>query len=181
LAGVVITRDDKLHDRLKFLLKTVGDILSHDECYNCLHGIKTLQVRWEKVSESALEVASYLFDNEKISRVLYPGLESHPGHNIAEKYMRKGYGGVLSFEIASENCDLKKFVDEVQRDGIVTYGESLASPETLLAYPYTMSHGSLTSEEKEKLKITPRLFRLSLGLESPKDIIHELGRGLEAV
>ncbi len=181
LAGGVITQDEDLYERLKLIQKTVGAVLSPDEAYRSIQGIKTLQIRWEKVSENALEVANFLSRNKKISRVLYPGLESHKGHEIAKNQMKNGYGGVLSFEIESENCDLKKFVDVVKKNGVITYGESLASPETLLAYPYTMSHASLTSEEKERLKITPRLFRMSLGFESAEDIIHELEKGFESI
>ncbi len=183
IGGAIITRDAKLHERLKFLQKTVGAILSPDECYRAIQGIKTLHLRWDYVSKSALEVAHYFENHEKIARILYPGLLSHPSHNIAQKQMKNGYGGVLSFELApiKDEGMLKAFIDAVQERNIITYGESLASPETLLAYPCTMSHGSLSEQEKETCGISRRFFRLSLGFESPRDVIANLKQGLQII
>lgn len=180
LGGAVITRDVRLFEKLSLLQRTVGPVLSPDECYRAIQGIKTLELRWRRVSQTAQKVAQALERNPQISRVLYPGLSSHQGHEIAQRQMRKGFGGVISFELVPAFQDnLKSFVDEVQKRGIITYGESLASPETLLAYPYTMSHGSLSAEEKQALGISPTFFRLSVGFEAPEDIIAELERGLK--
>ena len=179
LGGAVITRDLQLYEKLSLLQRTVGPVLSPDECYRAIQGIKTLELRWRRVSESALKVASFLETHSLVKRVLYPGLTSHKDREIASKQMRSGYGGVISFELASSPFDdLKAFIDEVQKQGVITYGESLASPETLLAYPFTMSHGSLSPEEKCSLGISPTFFRLSIGFEAPEDIIAELERGL---
>jgi cystathionine beta-lyase/cystathionine gamma-synthase len=181
LGGAIITRDEALHERLKLLQRTVGAVLSPDECYRAIQGSKTLHLRWEYVSKSALEVAHYLKQHKKVARVLYPGLPSHPSYHIAQKQMKNGYGGVLSFELAplEDESMLKAFVDSVQVRNTISYGESLASPETLLAYPCTMSHGSLSEQEKEVCGISKRFFRLSLGFESPRDIITDLERGLQ--
>lgn len=179
LGGAVITRDVRLFEKLSLLQRTVGSVLSPDECYRAIQGIKTLALRWQRVSQSALKVAQALALDSRISRVCYPGIPSHRGHDTAKRQMHNGFGGVISFELASTfSNNFKSFVDEVQKRGIITYGESLASPETLLAYPYTMSHGSLSAEEKRSLGISPTFFRLSVGFEAPEDIITELDRGL---
>ena len=183
IGGAIITEDPILNEKLKFLQKTVGAILSPDECYRTIQGIKTLHLRWDYVSKSALEVAQYLESHEKVARVLYPGLSSHPSHKIAQKQMKNSFGGVLSFELApmKDESMLKAFVDAVQARNTITYGESLASPETLLAYPGTMSHGSLSDKEKETCGISKRFFRLSLGFESPRDIIADLEQALQLI
>ncbi|MDE1762562.1 MAG: PLP-dependent transferase, partial [Candidatus Micrarchaeota archaeon] len=179
IGGSVATRNVKLDESLKFLQRSVGAILSPDECYRAIQGVKTLKVRWEAVSRSAQKIAEELCGHQKISRVLYPGLDSHPTHDIAKKQIKNGFGAVISFEISSGyRAQLKEFVCEVQSGGIVTYGESLASPESLLAHPATMSHGSLTSDEREALGISEGFFRLSVGLESADDIIETLRGGL---
>ncbi|MDP3882265.1 MAG: PLP-dependent transferase [Nanoarchaeota archaeon] len=180
LGGALITKDLALYERLKLLQKAVGAVLSPDECYRAIQGIKTLSIRWQRMSESALKIAQFLESHSKIKKVLYPGLENHKGHEIAKNQMRNGFGGVVSFELISSTHEkLKQFVDKIQENGIIIYGESLASPETLLAYPYTMSHGALPAEVKEKLGITRSFFRLSIGLENADDLIKELEAGLE--
>ncbi|MBI2631869.1 PLP-dependent transferase, partial [Candidatus Pacearchaeota archaeon] len=183
LGGAIITKNKELHEKLSFLQRTLGAVLAPDECYRTIQGIKTLQMRWKHVSKTALVASNFLSQHDKISRVLYPGLQTYKGHEIAKKQMQNGYGGVLSFEIDPKIGlgNLKAFVDSVQSRGVINYGESLAAPQTLLAYPYTMSHGSLSESDKESLGITPYFFRLSVGFESPRDIIKDLERGLSAL
>ncbi len=182
LGGAVITQDKSLHERLQFLQKTVGAVLSPDECYRTIQGIKTLPLRWKQSSESAQTIAEHLISHSKIQRVLYPGLYQHKGHDIAKKQIHNGYGGVLSFELANEQPEkLATFVEKAQASGVITYAESLASPETLLAYPYTMSHGSLTDDEKKDLGISRSFFRLSVGFEHSQDIISALEEGLKQI
>ncbi|MDE1825133.1 MAG: PLP-dependent transferase [Candidatus Micrarchaeota archaeon] len=180
MGGVVATKNKKLDDDLKFLQRAVGAILSPDECYRAIQGSKTLAIRWEAMSRSALKVAGYLSSHGKIKKVLYPGLDSHPTHKIAKRQLKNGFGAVVSFEINPEyRSSLRDFVKAAQRNKVIAYGESLASPETLLAYPATMSHGSLTEQERENLGVSPTFFRLSVGLESAEDVIHELELGLK--
>lgn len=179
IGGVVATKNEKIDENLKFLQRSVGAILSPDECYRAIQGSKTLKVRWEALSKNAQKVAEYLLTHEKVTRVLYPGIKSHSTYEIAKRQMKNGFGAVVSFEIDKRYfADLGKFVREVQKDDVITYGESLASPETLLAYPKTMSHGSLTQEERARLGITDTFFRLSVGLEDPQDVIEALDLGL---
>jgi cystathionine beta-lyase/cystathionine gamma-synthase len=174
IGGAVITKNENLHEKLLFLDKTIGAILSPDECYRVLQEVKTLDLRWKRSSENALIVAEFLQKQPQIEKVLYPGLPTHPGHEIAKKQTRGGFGAALSF-VVKETKNLKKFVDTLRKNSPIIYGESLASPETILAYPPLMSHKSLPREIRESLGITDGFFRLSLGFEDPEDII----RGLE--
>ena len=136
LGGAVITKNTKLHERLLFLHRTLGAILSPDECYRVLQEVKTLELRWKRVSETALTVARFLEKQKHVKKVLYPGLPSHPGHAIAKKQLKGGYGSVVSFELKKQDFkSLKKFVDTLREHGPIVYAESLSSPETIIAYP----------------------------------------------
>lgn len=182
IAGAVITKNKELHEQMKFMQKTVGAILSPDECYRVIQEIKTLNLRWERVSESAQRVVEYLSKHSKIKRVLYPGLSSHPHHRVAKRQMKNGFGAVVSFEIKeSKLAKLRSFVEEATKNGLIIYGESLASPESILAYPPLMSHRSLPKEERLSLGISDSFFRFSIGFEDPTDIIRELERGLKSL
>src|SRR3989344_8683778 len=160
LGGAVITRNAALYEKLNFLQRTIGAVLSPDECYRVLQEVKTLSLRWNYVSKSALEVAKFLSKNKKVARVLYPGLVTHQNHDVAAKQMKNGYGGVLSFELKYKKKEkLKKFVDLLRAHGPIIYGESLASPETIIAYPPLMSHKSLPREGRGSLGINDGFFR----------------------
>lgn len=179
LAGAAITRNPKVAEKLGFLQKTVGAILSPDECYRVLQGVKTLELRYRRVSETAQKVAEFLSTQNAIGRVLYPGLPSHPGYEIAKKQMTAGCGGVISFETKTTDLvALKKFVTALTDSGIIIYGESLASPETILAYPPLMSHKSLPKDVRQSLGIGDGFFRLSVGFEDPQDIIKSIENAL---
>jgi len=182
LGGAIITRNKKLHQKLVFLHRTLGALLSPDECYRVLQEVKTLDMRWQRVSQTALEVARYLQKSNKVERVLYPGLPSHPGHAIARKQTAGGYGAVLSFVVKNtKHAALKKFVDTIREHSPIVYAESLASPETIIAYPPLMSHKSIPPEIRQSLGITDGFFRLSVGFEDPKDIIQGLEAGLKTL
>lgn len=182
IGGAIITKNKELHEKIIFLNRTLGAILSPDECYRVLQEVKTLDLRWKRVSETALEVAKFIEKNKQIERVLYPGLSSHPGYSIAKKQTRSGYGGVISFVLKNKKRSaLKRFVDTVREWSPIIYGESLASPETILAYPPLMSHKSLPKEIRESLGIDDGFFRLSVGFEEPRDIILGLKKALEAI
>jgi cystathionine gamma-lyase len=178
IAGAVITRNKELHNKLYFLQKAVGAILSPDECYRVLQGIKTLDLRWKRVSKTAQKVAEYLSRHPAVTRVAYPGLKTHPLHNVAQRQQKNGFGAVVSFELKTDDRkEIEQFVNAVVADGIIIYGESLASPETILAYPPLMSHGSLPKEERLSLGISDSFFRLSVGFEDPADIISCIDKG----
>lgn len=180
IGGAVITRNETLHQKLGFFQRTLGAILSPDECYRVLQEVKTLDLRWRRVSETALKVAQFLEKQRGIEKVLYPGLPSHPGHTIAHKQFGGGCGAVVSFILKeTTHNSLKKFVDTLREHSPIVYGESLASPETIIAYPPLMSHKSLPRDVRESLGITDGFFRLSVGLEDPEDIIYGLKKALE--
>ena len=112
----------------------------------------------------------------------YPGIKEHAGHDIAKKQMKNGFGAVISFETNCQDLKkLKEFVDKVQERSNIVYGESLASPETILAYPPLMSHHALSREERLSLGISDGFFRLSLGFENVNDILYDLEEGLKLI
>lgn len=178
--GAVVTRNVALDEKLRFLYGAVGAIPSPDDCYRVIQGIKTLDLRFRRASESALAVAGRLAGNPKIGRTLYPGLAIHPGHEIARRQFTGGCGSVVSFALADESsASVRRFVDRIVADGLIVFGESLASPETILAYPTKMSHRSLPESVRVgELRITDGFFRLSLGFEDPEDILRSIERAL---
>lgn len=174
-----------MHEKLKLQQSTLGAVLSPDECYRVLQGLKTLPLRWERVSKTALAVGQWLEEKKKegiVKRVLYPDLLSHPEYELAQKQFIKGSGSVISFELATEDFEkLEKFVDVIIKDGRIVFGESLASPETILSYPPLMSHKSLPKEERLALGISDRFFRLSVGFDEPEEIIASLEAGFKTL
>lgn len=175
LGGAIVTNERALDQKLRLVQKSVGAILSPDECYRVIQEVKTLDIRWKHTSNTAQIVAQWLVSNKHVAKVLYPGLPTHPGHLVAKQQIKNGFGSTLSFVLKEENLEkIKAFVKAAIATKLITFGESLASPETLLAYPPTMSHGSLTKDEREKLGITDGFFRLSVGFEDAGDIIDAL-------
>jgi cystathionine beta-lyase/cystathionine gamma-synthase len=177
LAGALITNDEKLNEEFFFLFKTTGGILSPDECYRVLQGAKTLSLRWQRVSETAYMIARNLPLAKQIKNVYYPYLGTNPNREIAFRQMKRGAGGVLSFELEDvfhTPEKIKQFVDDVTSSGIIVYAESLASPETILAYPPLMSHKSMPDALRKALGISNGFFRLSVGFEDPDDILNTL-------
>ena len=182
IGGALITKDEKLYEEFFFLNRTLGAILSPDECYRVLQEVKTLELRWKRTSETALAVAQFIVKEKKIKKILYPGLSSHPGHEIAKRQTKGGFGCVVSFELyEQDHKKLKRFVDRIRETSPIIYAESLASPETILAYPALMSHKSLPVDIRNSLGITDGFFRLSVGFEDPEDIIHGLREGLRSL
>ncbi len=175
VGGAVITKDVTLNEKLRFQQSTLGATLSPDECYRFLQGIKTLPLRWERISKTALTVAEWLSKHPNISKVLHPGLLSHPHHELAKRQFPNGIGSVISFEITT---DPRKFVDTIIDETDIVFGESLASPETLLCYPALMSHKSIPEAERLALGITDGFFRLSVGFENAEEIIGGLKKAL---
>jgi cystathionine gamma-lyase len=182
IGGAVITRNAKLHERLCWLQWSVGAILSPDECYRVIQELKTLELRWQRVSATAQIIAEFLQERSDIQAVNYPGLPDHPGHDLAQRQMEAGFGGVLSFCLEeTQKSNLARFVAAAQASGIIIFGESLASPESILAHPLTMSHRSVAPDVCEQLGIGQGFFRLSVGFEDPADIAKALSRGLDQI
>ena len=176
LGGLVVLNDPKLVERLRFVQKSVGGILSPFEAWMCLRGIKTLAVRMARHDSNAMEVASFLNTHRKVKKVNYPGLVSHPQHWLAQKQMR-GFGGMISFDLGS--LDKAKMLLKSVR--LCALAESLGGVETLISHPATMTHAAVPAEERRKIGVTYGLVRISVGIEDIEDIIADLKRALSGL
>lgn len=180
IGGAIVTRNKDLHEKLVWLQWSVGACLSPDECYRAIQELKTLELRWGRVSQSAQTVAEFLQGHPQIDKVYYPGLTDHPGHETIARQMQNGYGATLSIDLKCTDLELiGKFVHKLQSTNLIVFAESLSSPETILAHPASMSHRGLTDEQREDLGINDNFFRLSVGFEDPQDIIETLEESLK--
>ena len=175
VGGAVVTTTDELTERVQFLLNAMGTAASPFDCWLVLRGIETLAVRIRQHEASAIAVANYLAAHPGVARVFYPGLESHPGHEIAKRQMN-GYGGMVSLELKGGMEAVKQFVRGVQ---LFSLAESLGGPASLVEHPATMSHASMPQEHRDKVGITDALLRLSIGLENIDDLIEDLEQALK--
>ncbi|MGI9310187.1 MAG: trans-sulfuration enzyme family protein [bacterium] len=175
IGGAVAVNDEAIYDRLKFIQKTIGAINSPFDAWLTLIGIKTLHLRMARHDSSGLRIARFLEQHPKIARVSYPGLESHPQHAIAKREM-SGYGGMLSFELKGGIPSGKALMNSLK---LCQLAESLGSTETMITHPATMTHVDVPADERNARGLTDGLVRLSVGLEDPHDIEHDLVQGLE--
>ncbi len=176
LGGLVVLSNAEIVDRLRFLQKSIGGILSPFEAWMCLRGIKTLAVRMDRHNRNAMEVASFLAKHRKVKKVNYPGLVSHPQHRLAKKQMR-GFGGMISFDLGS----LEKAKNFLKRVKLCSLAESLGGVETLISHPATMTHASVPNEERNRIGVTDGLVRISVGIEDLEDIIADIKSALSAL
>ncbi len=176
VGGAVVTTTDELTQKVQFLLNAMGTCASPFDCWLVLRGIQTLPLRMKKHEENAMAVASYLQSHKAVSRVFYPGIESHPGHEIAKRQM-KGFGGVVSFELKG---GIKAVDNFLRRLKVFSLAESLGGVASLAEHPATMSHASMPPDYRAKIGISDDLIRLSIGLESIDDLIDDLGQALNS-
>lgn len=169
IAGAAVTKSDELASRLSYVSSTLGNALSPFDSWLVLRGIRTLPIRMERHQENAFAAAEYLSLHPKVEQVIFPGLESHEGHSLC-KSQSCGFGGVVSFTV--RDASLAKRI--LKGGKIIKFAESLGGFRSLITYPLTQTHASVPEEMRERSGITDRLFRLSLGLESKKDIIGDL-------
>ena len=176
IAGVlVIGRDDKnLLEKMANIQNSLGPITSTFDSYLILRSLKTLPIRMERHSKNALLIANELINNEKIENVIYPGLESHPQHQLAKKQMN-GFGGIISIELSGGLEASKTFLEKTK---IFSLAESLGGVESLIEHPALMTHASLPTEIRDKIGITDGLIRLSVGIESVEDLIDDIHQAL---
>ncbi|ADT84360.1 cystathionine gamma-synthase [Thermococcus barophilus] len=177
VGGAVMVNDDEIYERLKFHQNAVGAILSPFDSWLVMRGIKTLAVRMERHEKNAMTIARYLEEHPLVERVYYPGLPSHPQHELAKRQMR-GFGGMLSFELKGGLEEAIKFVESLE---IFALAESLGGVESLIELPAIMTHASVPKDEREKVGIRDSLIRVSVGIEDVEDLIEDLERGFEAV
>ena len=173
IAGLAVTKNEELGNRLAFLQNSFGSILGVQDCFTLIQGIKTLGARLRQSSDSALKIANYLKDHDLVEEVFYPGLEDHQGHDIHLE-QSKGAGAVLSFRLPDRKIT-KTFVEHVK---IPVFAVSLGGVETILSYPTTMSHAAMPDAEREKRGITDGLLRISVGLEHVEDLIADFEAAL---
>lgn len=176
IGGALVTNKKELYEQLKFYQNTVGAVPGPQDCYLVLRGIKTLSLRMEKHCSNARAVAEFLNDHPGVNKVFYPGIESHPGHQIAKKQM-KDFGGMVSFELKAGWKGVLQFVKAAK---LFSLAESLGTVFSLLNHPATMTHASIPENIREKTGITNGLLRLSIGLEDAEDLIEDLDQALIA-
>jgi cystathionine gamma-lyase len=175
IGGLVVTSNEGVTERLRFMQKAVGGILSPFDAWLCLRGTKTLAVRMKQHCENAMVVARWLALRKGIAAVYYPGLESHPGHSLAGRQM-KGFGGMISFELGS----LEKAAAFLKNVRLCALAESLGGVETIITHPASMTHAAIPAEERLRIGVTDGLVRISVGLEDPGDIIRDMDSALES-
>jgi cystathionine beta-lyase/cystathionine gamma-synthase len=175
VAGAVIGRAD-LVTRITHRLNHLGGTLDPHACFLLHRGLKTLALRVGYQNRSALAIASFLEQHEAVSKVVYPGLASHPQHAIAAR-MYDGFGGMLSFEVKGGVAAAERFM---ARTTLPVVAPSLGGIETLLTRPATTSHSGLSAAERERIGITDGLIRVSVGIEHTEDLIGDFGRALES-
>ncbi len=177
LGGSLATHDEVITERLRFVRKIIGSIQTPFDSWLALQGIKTLPIRLATHCAHAMQVAQWLEKHPRVVHVNYPGLESFPQHALAAK-QQKAFGGMMSFELKATTEETLHFIEALK---LCTCAESLGSVETLVTHPATASHCDMPLEERERLGITDRLVRLSVGLESPKDLIADLDQAFTAI
>ncbi|KAJ2741119.1 cystathionine gamma-lyase cys3 [Coemansia sp. BCRC 34301] len=174
--GVAVTNNDALASKIRFLQNAIGAVPSPFDCYQAQRGIKTLHLRMRQHALNAQRVAEYLEASSLVESVIYPGLKSHPQHELARRQMR-GFGGMVSFRIRGDTHTADRFL---QRTRLFTLAESLGGVESLAELPARMTHAGLAPEERNELGITGNLIRLSVGVEDTEDLITDIAQALES-
>jgi cystathionine gamma-lyase len=174
VGGIAVTDDDALAERLAYLQNSIGAILGPFDSFLALRGVKTLDVRMERHCVSAARIASWLEKDERVDSVLYPGLPSHPQHELAKRQM-DDFGGIVTFFIKGDLENARRFLERCE---VFSLAESLGGVESLVDHPAIMTHASVPAEERAKLGISDQLIRLSVGIESLDDLIADLDQAL---
>lgn len=169
LAGFLVTNNEEVRDRLRFLIKTTGAGLAPFDCWLILRGMKTLGIRMERSQENAIRIAEWLKTQSIVQRVYYPGLPENPGYEIMKKQAR-GFGSMITFRVDSKEHALQ-ILKQVR---VIKFAESLGGVETLITYPTTQTHADEPEEVRLKNGITPCTLRLSTGIEDIEDLLGEL-------
>lgn len=172
VGGLLAMKDEALYKELKFLQNSVGSVPGPMDCFLTLRGIKTLAIRIQRHSENAIQIARMLEDNDKIKQVLYPGLESHPQHELAKRQMNY-FGGMVSIILHSEE-EARKLASNTK---IFSLAESLGGVESLIEHPYSMTHASTADSD---IAVDPALVRLSVGIEHVDDLLNDLRQALQS-
>jgi cystathionine gamma-lyase len=174
LGGSVMLNDKELFEKIQYHQNSVGAVLPPFDSYLTMRGIKTLAIRMERHNENALKIARYLEQHTKVKKVIYPGLESHPQHELATT-QATGFGGIVTFEIEGTIDDAKAFLEKLN---LFALAESLGGVESLIELPALMTHASVAKEVRELIGISDTLIRISVGIEDVQDLIDDLEHAL---
>lgn len=173
--GVAVTNNESVYEKLKFMQNSMGAVPSAFDSYLARRGLMTLEVRMQRHAENAQAIAEYLQTHPNIEEVIYPGLPSHPNHELA-KQQQRGFGGMISFRIKGNLENANNFLSKLE---YITLAESLGGVESLIELPAIMTHGAVSPEDRAKLGITDTLLRLSVGIENVEDLIADIKQSLE--
>jgi len=174
VGGVVATSSDDLAERLAYLQNSIGSVSGPFDSFLALRGLKTLDVRMERHCSSSLEIARWLENDERVERVIYPGLPSHPQHGLAKEQM-PGFGGIVTFFVKGDLENARRFLERCE---VFSLAESLGGVESLVDHPAIMTHASVPEAERAALGISDTLIRLSVGIEALDDLIADLDQAL---
>ncbi|KAK3836352.1 MAG: Cys/Met metabolism PLP-dependent enzyme-domain-containing protein [Linnemannia elongata] len=174
--GVAVTSNEEIYTKLAFLQNSIGAVPSAFDCFLANRGLKTLHLRMRQHATSAQAIAEALEASPRVENVIYPGLPSHPQHDLAKR-QQKGFGGMISFRIKGDLATANAFLRHVK---FFTLAESLGGVESLCELPATMTHGSVSAEDRATLGITENLIRLSVGIEDTEDLVADVLAALEA-
>ena len=178
MGGALVVRDKQLFDELYFVQNATGAIMGPMEAFLSSRGLKTLELRVREQCRTAQSLAEWLAAHEQVERVLYPGLPTHPGHDIAATQMQGGFGAMLTFELQGDFATAKRFVESTH---LFQLAVSLGAVESLIEQPASMSHASYDATDRAKHGITDGMIRLSVGLEACEDLQQDLERAFEKV
>jgi cystathionine beta-lyase/cystathionine gamma-synthase len=174
IGGCVITSNEDISDKIKFIQKSIGAVPAPLDCWLILRSIKTLAYRMKAHNENAIAICRVLEKDRRIKKLFYPGLKSHPQYKIIKKQMR-GFGGMISIDVGSYKS-AEQFCNALR---IFQIAESLGGVESLVCHPATMTHASVPKEFRDKLGITDGLVRLSIGIEDKEDLITDIKEALK--
>jgi cystathionine beta-lyase/cystathionine gamma-synthase len=177
VGGAIITRDELLNEQIKFLQNTLGAVPSPLDCFLTLRGIRTLALRMERHCDNAEVLVAKLATHPKITRLLYPGLKDHPGHEIAATQMRR-FGGMISLEVNDGEAGARRFAAASK---LFATAESLGGVESLINHPWSMTHAATPEARRLEVGVTPGLVRLSVGIEDVDDLWRDIESALQAV
>jgi cystathionine gamma-synthase len=171
IGGALVTSDDELEERLRFHQNAIGGVPGPFDCWLVLRGLRTLAVRMERHCDNAERIADYLVGHSRVPEVFFPGLQTHPGHDLAKRQMRR-YGGMVSFRVAGGE---QAALDVISRTKVIILGESLGGVESLIEHPGRMTHASVAGTA---LEVPDDLVRFSVGIEDAEDLIADLEQAL---
>lgn len=174
VGGIVAVKDNGLAERLGYLQNSIGSVSGPFDSFLALRGVKTLDVRMERHCSSAMTIAKWLENDDRVESVLYPGLASHPQHELAKEQM-PGFGGIVTFFIKGDLENARSFLEKCR---VFALAESLGGVESLVDHPAIMTHASVPVDERAKLGISDTLIRLSVGIEAVDDLIADLDQAL---